>query len=365
MKRIHPYILEMTQKSYARENVTGVPLVDCSLGVNPYGIPKQVIESLQKIPENVINQYPHDSTVVDKIIEKYQTVVSLTREHISLGNGSFDMLKKVNRLFLDAEKSVLGYLPQFSAYVDDIHCIGANYVAYLLDKEKKYCFNVDEFLECFKHSDVSLLIIENPNNPTGQIIPIEEIEKIVIAAQKRSVFVLIDEAYGDYMPLENSSAVLVNKYSNVGVARSFSKGYGMAGIRFGYLIASRGIHTVLKKVSSPYDCNSLARVLAAKILEDKNYCTSIMERVKKDKQAVISSIKKLKIAHTSMTTPIMLLYCEDESIDLSQILLEEGIDTICGLAFDNLKQNSVRMMMCDNTPLLIELLMKVEEKLKC
>src|SRR5699024_4459156 len=107
-----------------------------------------------------------------------------------------------------------------------------------LSAENKYLFESFSIIFKLQQADYKLLYLDNPNNPTGQIIPIEEIEFIVKKAAENSTCVIVDEAYGDYMDQQSSAISLVHKYENLFVVRTFSKAYGLAGMRIGYVVAS-------------------------------------------------------------------------------------------------------------------------------
>ena len=83
---------------------------------------------------------------------------------------------------------------------------------------------------------MNVIYLDNPNNPTGKIIPLEEIEEVVKKAAELDIAVIVDEVYGDFMSKENSSISLINQYDNLLIVRSFSKGFGLAGLRIGYVI---------------------------------------------------------------------------------------------------------------------------------
>lgn len=357
--RINAYILDHQPKSYAREGEGPLCQVDCSLGVNADPVPQSVMEALAAIDQQLIKHYPHQTSIIPAIMDKFQTVADLQPENIVLGNGSFDLLCNINLLYLNHNKAVLSYAPQFSAYTDHIRCIGAAYMPYLLQPEQQYRFHLEEFLSLLAQDNLNLVCLENPNNPTGQILSLEIIEKIIIEAQRHDLAVVIDEAYGDYMPLENSAVCLVNRYDHVFVTKTFSKGYGLAGIRTGYAVGSVGAVGELHKLVTPFNCNSLARNLAEAALQDTTFCPRMMERTKEQKEKVMGCLKKIKVAHTSPTTPIMLLYVEQD-MDLYKRLLDFGIVTVSGLGFDHLQRNAVRLMLCEDIDLLIRLLGKAE-----
>lgn len=359
MGRINSYILDHQPKSYAKEGEGPLCQVDCSLGVNADRVSQMVMDTLSGIDRELIKHYPHQTSILHEIMRKFYHVTDLQPENIVLGNGSYDLLCNINLLYLNHEKAVLSYAPQFSAYTDHIRCIGAKYIPYVLQPAHQYRFELNEFLSLLTEEGINLVCLENPNNPTGQILPLKVVEEIVMAANKRNLAVVIDEAYGDYMAPENSAVRLVNQYEHVFVTRTFSKGYGLAGIRTGYAFGSVEQIRELRKLVTPFNCNSLARRLAEVALQDVNFCSAMIAKTKEQKRRVMSCLKKIKVAYTSPSTPIMLLYVEQD-LNLYELLLQYGIATVSGLGFDHLQQNSVRLMLCEDVDLLVRLLERAE-----
>lgn len=361
MANINACISNYEAKSYADSGNCSC-LIDCSLGVNKQAIPKSVLAAVSKIPADDVKFYPHDETIIDNIVKKF-TLAQIKHENVWIGNGSYDLLCNLNIMYAGAGKTVFSYAPQFSAYVDQVHCIGSRYEYYALDKKVNYKFDVNAFIEKMKESSATLVCVENPNNPTGQIIALEDIEKIVAVALRENKEVIVDEAYGDYMALSNSAICLVKSYDNLFVTRSFSKGYGLAGIRMGYTVGAPEAILQLQKLVSPFNCSSFARYVANQIIGNKNFAEQLLEKTRVQKQLLLQVIVKLKnitVAATSLTTPIMLLYCKNAEIQLHDVLQEVGINSVSGLAYDNLGQNAVRMMLCTDQKLLIELLQKAD-----
>ena len=97
-----------------------------------------------------------------------------------------------------------------------------------------------------------MIHLENPNNPTGQIIDIKYIEEIVKTAQKYNIVVLVDEAYGEYMNLKNSAISLIKKYDNLVILRSASKFWGYPNYRLGYVFANKEISKVYNMIALPF-----------------------------------------------------------------------------------------------------------------
>jgi histidinol-phosphate aminotransferase len=355
MLKINDYITSYISKDYGLHSPSFPIELDCSLGVNQENLPCSVFERFKQFSaENqaAIKQYPHDERIIEKIAAWYCCggITWLTKEHLLLGNGSFDLLCNITLLSLAKNKKVLGHAPQFTAYIDHVNCLGADYCFYSLPPEKNYRFDAGEYLKKM-NSGYDLFIIENPNNPTGQIIPLEQIKNIAQKARELNTVLVLDEAYGDYMEIENSAINLVRDFSNVIVTRSFSKGLGMAGIRLGYAVTQNDILAQLKKLVTPFNCNGIARVLACAMFDSflNNKAIAInTNEIQTNKQKVLNALKKLYAAHTSLLTPIMTLYhkTDDIKFDLQHFLAQKvHLGTVGCAAYEGLDKRAVRLML--------------------
>lgn len=132
-----------------------------------------------------------------------------------------ERLEKINKFVIREGSKVLGYALQFSEYITEVRVMGGFYEYMSLKKEEDFEFNYEEFIEKINDS-YTLVYIDNPNNPTGQVISLDVIEEVTKKALEEEVIVVVDEAYGDSMDIKNSAVNL--EYPNLIVVRSFSKG---------------------------------------------------------------------------------------------------------------------------------------------
>jgi len=223
------------------------------------------------------------------------------------------------------------------------------------------------FITEMRRSGADLVFLENPNNPTGQTLADGETAEIIKEAERMGAAVIVDEAYGDYMDLSRSAVRHVGRHKNLFVTRSLSKGYGMAGIRFGYSAADPYATTQLKKIITPFNCNAHARRLAEEIFRIGDYRQALIERTREKKKILLDFLAEnpvIRSAHTDENTPVMLLYTENRAINLHGALREAGIASVSGRSFDGLGQNAVRIMIPEDTALLIKLLREVVKKLQ-
>jgi histidinol-phosphate aminotransferase len=340
-------------KDYSKDEMPRSIAMDCSLGVNPEELPPAVIAKLKTIDQDAVQHYPHDETVLDAIAayyrQKSRDLSWLTRDYMFLGAGSIDILQNLNLLFLTGGKKVLGQGPQFTAYVDQTGLLGAVYEYCAMEKARNYRFEADAYIA--KMNDThSLFIVENPNNPTGQGIALADIEKIAAKAASMNKMLIVDEAYGDYLPAADSAINLVPKHPNIAVTRTFSKGFGLAGIRLGYVITAHDEVSdtleQLKKVENQFNVTGISRLVAITFLESQTNTPDI-ERVKANKSTAAAAITKLKIAHTAATTPLMTLYYEGpRDFNLQTWLYDTaGLWTVSCANYDELAENAVRLML--------------------
>lgn len=361
MYGIREVLLRQERNDYS-EHLSQAPFeLDCSMGSNPYGFCPGVSFDAGLFTEVV--EYPHsDDGIKDAIIEANAGTVALGRENILLTCGSIGAILALNRMVLCPGKVVLGLAPQFSAVVDDFVTYETLYRPVYLRPERNYAFNLGEFLEAMRANPGAYIYIDNPNNPTGQVIPLADAERIVSLARELDSFVVLDEAYGDYMPPEESAMHLVGKYDNLAVMRTFSKGMGAAGIRLGYILAHPAVIAAAGKVNVPYSKNELAGRIAEELIRH-DWAGQCRERVAADKPRMLASLKKLKYAETCMSVPITMLYTDDESVDLCAVLERAGIRAITCEGYEGLGKNGVRLNIHKDIDRLIELLSAAEDLL--
>jgi len=327
--------------------------IDCSSGINPFGFSSKVEAALQSIPSEAVNLYPESSARLKEALTIYwQDIIGLKDSNILLGSGSIDIIYKINKLFISNRSKVLGYSPQFSDYIDDIKSYGGIYEYNLMTMENNFKFMPEPFLEKVnKHH--KLIYIDNPNNPTGQVIPLAFIEEVVKKAHRFGVCVVIDEAYGDFMDNSNSAIVLLKKYNNIFIVRTFSKGLGLAGVRGGYLVTSDIFADYYNKVSNPYVMNGIANYLAVIALKDIQFIDESREKVKIAKTKLIESLQKFTVLETDSGVPIMTIKHPDPAVDLVGLLKEHNILAISGEGFIGLDKSFSRLRIPSDIDMLV------------
>lgn len=360
--KLRKHLTTFKKSDYLKVQIPGKEmqeiLIDCSFGVNPFGHTENIkIQNQNKVIE--VSDYPKLGAfdLKSKIIDFWRPFIDLTFENIAVSDGSMGSINSLNSLYIDVGDKILGYSPQFPEFIDSLEIRGGEYLPVLLSKENNYKFSSEDIINSLDKDTYKLVYIDNPNNPTGQIIPLSDIEKIIQKSNEQNTIVIIDEAYGDYMPLENSAINLMNQYPNFYVLKSFSKAYALAGLRVGYIIASEELMNNYALIDD-YLINRVALEVSIEALADIHFIFKSIEKTRLIKSEIINSIRKLNVLETDLSVPIFTIVSSNENINLYQTMRDIGINTTSG--FHNLKQNSVRVRIPTSSMKFIELLRDLE-----
>jgi histidinol-phosphate aminotransferase len=187
---------------------------------------------------------------------------------ITLGNGSNDILELAARALVQPGQSVVYSQYSFAVYPLATQAVGARAIVV---PAKNFGHDLEAMAAAIA-PDTKLLFVANPNNPTGTIVGGEQIAALLKQVPS-SVVVVLDEAYTEYLPpeLRYDALAWVRQYPNLIVSRTFSKAYGLAGLRVGFGIAQPGLTDLLNRIRQPFNVNSLAQAAAVAALDDDAY----------------------------------------------------------------------------------------------
>jgi histidinol-phosphate aminotransferase len=346
--KIRPCLTSFTRKAYAKHGLEAErgELLDCSLGVNRFGASEKVLEAATTYDWSRVWLCPDPSydALKRRIVEFWADHADIQMDQVQIGHGSMEVLERVNRIFLETGSKVLGFSPQFTGYVADIGASGACYDPVILRSEEGFTFYVERLLEKLS-PEYSLIYVDNPNNPTGQLINLNEIELLVREAEHRDVALIVDEAYGDYFEQRYSAINLINKYNNLMVTRTFGKGLGLCSLKIGYGILPLELSHYFSQVAPPFRATTIGSYLAAVALSDQDFIAGCRQLVRTEKEKLITGLRERGFfsSKTYEYCPIFLLGHENEDVDLKQQLLSKGILTVPGTDFEHLGKNYVRM----------------------
>ncbi len=234
------------------------------------------------------NLYPDsDSTLLR---EKMSLYYGCNAENIMVGNGSSEIINTVINAYCEKGDKVMSFVPTFSMYKTYCDLCSAEFIG--VDSEDNFSQNIDKLIEEGKLRNPKIVILCNPNNPTGYVTPVEDVVKLLDSV--KNSLVILDEAYADFS--ETSAVNLINEYENLIVMRTMSKAFGLAGLRIGCLIANEKTVKYIWKVKLPYNINILSQYAAEKALENSDMVKDYILSVKMRREELSSELKKLNFA---------------------------------------------------------------------
>lgn len=241
---------------------------------NPLGASPKVAAALAKAAHDNLALYPDGSGF--RLKQKLAAYHGIAPECITLGNGSNDLLEFLSRIYAGPGRAVMFSDYAFAVYALAAQAQNAEQVivpAYPADHAMPYGHDLAAFAATLKQRpDVSLVFIANPNNPTGTWVEPAALEAFIAKVPAQTIVVL-DEAYIEYLDpaLAPSSRAWLDRYPNLVVTRTFSKTYGLAGLRAGYALSHPSVADLLNRVRQPFNLNMLALLAAEVALGDQDH----------------------------------------------------------------------------------------------
>jgi histidinol-phosphate aminotransferase len=246
---------------------------------NPYPPSPAVMKALAELTAEHLRRYPESRG--DSFREAAAEVNGVEPDNIICGKGGDDLLSIALRAFCDESRPVAYPAPTYSLYrvLADLESCEALEIPF--DEESHLPAGLAK-------TGAALTIVCNPNAPSGTWIPVEELADL---AGKLTGILLIDEAYVDFAPQD--AAHLVREFDNVMVLRSLSKGYSLAGLRFGYAIAQKNVIAGLMKVKDSYNVDAIAITLATAAIRDQAYFQENIDKIKGQRESLTEQLRAL------------------------------------------------------------------------
>ncbi|MYM40079.1 histidinol-phosphate transaminase [Duganella qianjiadongensis] len=266
VRAIAPYQAGKPIAEVAREfGLDEEAIVKLASNENPFGVPASAVQAMNAAAAE-LGRYP-DAAGFDlkaALSQRYD----VPADWITLGNGSNDILEIAAHAFVERGQSVVYSQFSFAVYALATQGIGARHIVV---PARNHGHDLAAMLAAIE-ADTRLVFIANPNNPTGTFIPAAEITAFLDKVPAH-VVVVLDEAYNEFLAAENQfeSAEWVKKYPNLMVSRTFSKAYGLAGLRVGFAIAQPALTDLMNRIRQPFNVNSLAQAAAIAALNDKEF----------------------------------------------------------------------------------------------
>jgi histidinol-phosphate aminotransferase len=251
---------------------------------NTVGCSPRVLERLRQLQFEPLARYPERESVE----RQAATHLGVDPAGLLLTNGVDEAIHLVCETYLEPGDEVLIVVPTFSMYEIYAAATGAQVIT--IPASAEFSYPTDEVLARVSPR-TRLIAIANPNNPTGTVVSRSDLLRILRATSEAAV--LVDEAYFDFYG--DSLLAEVATYPNLFVARTFSKAYGVAGLRIGMLVGSAPQMAMVRRVSSPYNVNAVALACLPEALADEDYVRQYVVEVRQGRDKLEEELRSLKL----------------------------------------------------------------------
>jgi histidinol-phosphate aminotransferase len=285
---------------------------------NPFGCSPAVTKAITAAISGV-HRYPDGAgRALKKVIAADLNVLPT---NIVLGNGSNEVLELVAKVFLSSADEMLISEQSFAMYP----IFGLSLAAQVRSVPMRDWFvDLDEMLLAITPK-TKVIYIANANNPTGTMVSFESL-KVFIDRLPSHILLVIDEAYIEFADVNFSSAVsLIDKYPNIVVSRTFSKAYGIAGLRVGYGIANDTVVALLEKMRQPFNVNSIALAGAMAAFQDRIFLKQVVDHNRKEKARIQAQLDLVKVRYLPSQTNFLAIELPNLAKQLSEFLKRNGV----------------------------------------
>lgn len=321
IRAISPYVPGKPITQLARE--MGLPverIVKLASNENPLGMsPKArlAVEAALIGLNGGVERYPDQFELIAALAERFGVEVN----QVVLGNGSNDVLDMAARVFLAPGRSAVFSQHAFAVYPLATMSTGA---ACIVAPAKNYGHDLTAIRQAML-ADTQVVWLANPNNPTGNFLPYDQVRAFLNGVPKH-VAVVLDEAYNEYLaPSDRADTIAwIRDFPNLIVTRTFSKVYGLAGLRVGFAVAAPEVADLMNRVRQPFNVNNLAVVAAKAALDDHVFIAESYELNRRGMEQIVAGLKRLGLAHIP-SHGNFVTFAVENGATVNQKLLQQGV----------------------------------------
>lgn len=274
----HGSDLEKIEKIYG---IKKEDIISFSANVNPLGISPKLREGITEHIDCITTYPDRDYVELRHCIANY---CSTETENVIVGNGSTELISLFVQIQHPSKAMILG--PTYSEYEREIALGGGKTIYYPLREENDFLLDPNHFISKLSE-DIDMLIICNPNNPTGTAINVHDMRKILDACMECNIFVMVDETYVEFAENVNeiSAVSLTRTYDNIAILRGTSKFFAAPGLRLGYAICSNtDLIQAINRRKDPWSINSIAVIAGTLMFNDEEYIKNTRQLIKTERE---------------------------------------------------------------------------------
>jgi histidinol-phosphate aminotransferase len=315
---LESYTPEKTIESVVRQfGLSPREIIKLNFNENLYIPREKLVDLMKEVAEECdLRLYPQEEE--ERLREAIGDYLKLPRVCIAVGNSSDEVMDRVTRLFLERGDRAVTFAPTFSVFKHCVKYQGAGYVAVPL--KTRFQIDVEAMCAAFSPS-TKLLYLCSPNNPTGNQFDLKQVETLIEAFPG---IVMVDEAYGEYA--DYSLTPLINKHENLIVLRTFSKAFGLAGLRLGYAVSNPALAKAVNKIPAPYAINTVTLSMGGKLLKNIGMVKEAVDALKIERRKLINSLNEISgVEAFDSLTNFVLFNVRRPYEDVYLNLLEGGL----------------------------------------
>ncbi|MCR4428505.1 MAG: histidinol-phosphate transaminase [Caldiserica bacterium] len=319
MDSIAPYVPGKPIQEVERElGITDI--IKLASNENPFGPSPKAVEGVLEAL-NSVNFYPDGQSY--ELRQALARHLSVPPDWIIVGNGADGVILETCMAYLDEESEVITSEHSFPMYDIFSQAMRAKVVKV---PTKNYGLDLKAMRQTISPK-TSLVFVCNPNNPTGTLLRKEEVQEFMEDFPEE-VMVVFDEAYYEFAQSEDfpdTIGYLREGRENVLVLRTFSKAYGIAGLRLGYGIGHPQVIATLNKIKEPFAVNLLAQAAGIKALEDQEFVRRTVEAINREKEFLYREFERLELSYVRSYTNFVLVEVKGDAKLVMERLLSRGV----------------------------------------
>tara|TARA_Y100000590_G_scaffold438880_1_gene562207 strand:+ start:91 stop:1152 length:1062 start_codon:yes stop_codon:yes gene_type:complete len=296
------HLLKLYRTSEPYHDRTKYIRLDKNERIKPFS--KKIINDFKKISfSEILQTYPISKKLIKEIAKKEK----INEKYINIIPGSDGGLKYIFELFAGEKSRAMGSI--FPTYgMIEIYAKIYKYNFHKINFNENLNNNIKKLLK-----KVSFIYIANPNQPSGKYIKKSEILNIIRLAKKKNIFVVVDEAYIDFSGFKSIS-IFAKKFTNLIVLKTFSKSYGLAGLRIGYLLANEKFNKIFNSIRPSYDVSHFSIKIAEYFLKNEKIKKSYIKQVESSKKYLIKECKKRNLGFIDTKTNFFYIKVPNKQI---------------------------------------------------
>ncbi|WP_454781139.1 histidinol-phosphate transaminase [Legionella sp. WA2022007384] len=318
-----PYKPGKSIEELAREKgINAHDIIKMASNENPLGCSPLALAALKEMSPHTLATYP--SPMNHPLIPKLANKLKINTDQLFVSNGS-DYIYTIllNCFALHHDKHIITHEYAFSTYAIQAHTL--NIPVQTIGIDSDWQVNVDKLIQAC-NSKTAIIFLANPNNPTGILINPKEIKRLLENIPETTILV-VDEAYYEYAAaqLNCNSIDWLAHHPNLVITRTFSKIYGLAGVRLGYAVAHPSIIELMRRIQLPFTVNQVALTTAHAALDDDEFLQLSLRTNAEGMLQMKEGLNQLDITYLPSACNFLTIDCKEDGMRLYNYLLDRGI----------------------------------------